>query len=145
VAFLAARVQHRLDDELPEITDSLLELLSPHLLAPVPSMMTVKLTPKVESRGPVKVPRGVALDTEPVRGEALRYTTCHETTLWPLAIEQVRLMGLPLAAPANPRAAGAAACLPRCGPVPRQGVRRDRIRNPGHDLRSLREHTHQGP
>ena len=27
VAFLAARVQHRLDDELPELTDALLELL----------------------------------------------------------------------------------------------------------------------
>ena len=37
VAFLAARVQHRLDDELPELTDALLDLLSPSLLAPLPS------------------------------------------------------------------------------------------------------------
>ena len=35
-AFLAARVQHRLDDDLPELTDTLMEMLSPHLLAPVP-------------------------------------------------------------------------------------------------------------
>src|SRR5919199_4818236 len=43
VAFLAARVQHRLDDEYPELTDALLEMLAPGLLAPVPSMTTLRL------------------------------------------------------------------------------------------------------
>src|SRR5450631_1477118 len=52
VAFLAARVQHRLDDELPELSDALLELLCPHLLAPVPSMTTLRLLPKPEATGP---------------------------------------------------------------------------------------------
>lgn len=111
VAFLGGRVQQRLEDELPEITDSLLELLSPHLLAPVPSMTTVRLAPRPESRGPALVPRGTPLETEPVRGEPLRYQTSHALTLWPIAIDAVRLMGLPLAAPANPRAPGASACL----------------------------------
>ena len=111
VAFLGGRVQQRLEDELPEITDALLELLSPHLLAPVPSMTTVRLSPKPEARGPATAPRGTPLETEPVRGEPLRYQTCHDVTLWPVAIEAVRLMGLPLAAPANPRAPGASACL----------------------------------
>jgi type VI secretion system protein ImpG len=111
VAFLGGRVQQRLEDELPEITDALLELLSPHLLAPVPSMTTLRLTPKPEARGPAVAPRGTPVETEAVRGEALRYMTCHAVTLWPVQIEAVRLMGLPLAAPANPRAPGAAACL----------------------------------
>ncbi len=111
VAFLGGRVQQRLEDELPEITDALLELLSPHLLAPVPSMTTVRLSPKPESRGAALAPRGTMLETEPVRGEPLRYTTCHDVTLWPVEIEAVRLIGLPLAAPANPQAVGAASCL----------------------------------
>lgn len=111
VAFLGGRVQQRLEDEFPEITDALLELLSPHLLAPVPSMTTVRLTPKPESRGAALAPRGTMLETEAVRGELLRYSTCHDVTLWPVEIEAVRLIGLPLAAPANPRAAGAASCL----------------------------------
>ncbi|TCH99470.1 type VI secretion system baseplate subunit TssF [Roseococcus sp. SYP-B2431] len=111
VAFLGGRVQQRLEDELPEITDALLELLSPHLLAPVPSMTTVRLQPKAEARGPAVAVRGTPLETEAVRGEPLRYVTCHEVTLWPVVIEAVRLMGLPLAAPANPRAPGASACL----------------------------------
>ncbi|MDB5374734.1 MAG: hypothetical protein JWP04_3376, partial [Belnapia sp.] len=111
VAFLAARVQHRLDDELPEISDALLEMLSPHLLAPVPSMTTLRLGAAPETRAAVKIPRGLAVETEPVRGEPVRFRTCHDVTLWPLAIETARLGGLPLAAPANPRAAGAVACL----------------------------------
>src|SRR6202162_5682403 len=43
VAFLAARVHHRLDDELPELTDALLGMLYPHYLAPVPSCMVARL------------------------------------------------------------------------------------------------------
>ena len=111
VAFLAARVQHRLDDELPELSDALLEMLSPHLLAPVPSMTTLKLAGPPELRVPARVPRGLMVETEPVRGEPVRFRTCHEVTLWPLVLEQARLSGLPLAAPANPRASGAVACL----------------------------------
>ena len=42
VAFLAARVHHRLDDEFPELTDALLGLLYPHYLAPVPSCMVAQ-------------------------------------------------------------------------------------------------------
>src|SRR5277367_1606829 len=38
VAFLGARVQHRLDDEFPELTDGLLSVLYPHYLAPMPSV-----------------------------------------------------------------------------------------------------------
>jgi type VI secretion system protein ImpG len=112
VAFLAARVQHRLEDELPEFSDALLELLSPHLLAPVPSMTTLRLSPRPEARGPAKVARGLTVETEPVAGgQPLRYVTCHPVTLWPIRIEAARLMGLPFAAPANPRAPRAAACL----------------------------------
>jgi len=111
VAFLAARVQHRLDDELPELSDALLEMLAPHLLAPVPSMTTLRLAAGPELREPERIPRGLMVETEPVRGEPVRFRTCHDVTLWPLVIEQARLTGLPLAAPANPRAGGAVACL----------------------------------
>jgi type VI secretion system protein ImpG len=112
VAFLAARVQNRLDDELPEITDTLLDLLSPHLLAPVPSMTTIRFAPRKDADHWADVPRGTPVETEPVRGEVLRYRTCHDLRLWPVEIKDVRLMGLPIAAPANPRLPGrAAGCL----------------------------------
>ena len=109
VAFLAARVQHRLDDDMPELSDALLELLCPHLLAPIPSLTTVRLLPKPEATGPSRIARGTPLQTEAVRGEPLYYRTCHETTLWPIALKKAKLAGLPLPAPVNLHAPRAAA------------------------------------
>lgn len=43
VAFLTAGVQKRLDDDYPQLTDGLLDLLYPHYLRPVPSMTIVEM------------------------------------------------------------------------------------------------------
>ena len=107
VAFLAARVHHRLDDEFPELTDALLGVLYPHYLAPMPSCAIAQFLCKPDLDAPYRLPAGISLGTEPVRGETCRYRTAWPQTLWPIEIESVRLSGLPLAAPANPRAAGA--------------------------------------
>ncbi len=111
VAFLAARVHHRLDDEFPELTDALLGVLYPHYLAPTPSCTIAQFTAQPDLLVPTHLPRGLAIDTEPVRGESCRFRTAAPLTLWPVEIESVRLSGLPLAAPANPRAPGAVAVL----------------------------------
>ena len=111
VAFLAARVHHRLDDEFPELTDALLGVLYPHYLAPVPSCAIAQFVGRPELTVPAEIPRGLPLDTEPVRGEPCRFRTAYPVTLWPIEIETVRLSGLPLAAPAHPRAPGAVAVL----------------------------------
>src|SRR5437870_13144363 len=42
-ALLAGRIHHKLDDDFPELTDALLQVLYPHYLAPVPSMAIVQL------------------------------------------------------------------------------------------------------
>src|SRR5271166_407364 len=111
VAFLGARVQHRLDDEFPELTDALLSVLYPHYLAPFPSVAIACFAADPGLPGPASLPAGLPIDTEPVRGEACRFRTAYDLTLWPVEIETVRLSGLPLAAPANPGAAEAVACL----------------------------------
>ncbi len=111
VAFLAARVHHRLDDEFPELTDALLGVLYPHYLAPFPATAVVQFAPQPDLAGSARIPRFFPLDTEPVRGETCRFRTAYETTLWPVEIEGVRLSGQPLAAPPNPRAAGAMSVL----------------------------------
>ena len=110
-AFLAARVQRRLDDEFPELTDALLGLLYPHYLAPMPSCAIAQFAARADLTGPARLPRGLEIDTEAVQGEICRFRTTAEVVLWPIEIEAVRLSGLPLAAPANPQARGAAAVL----------------------------------
>jgi type VI secretion system protein ImpG len=111
VAFLAARVHHRLDDEFPELTDALLGVLYPHYLAPVPSAAIVQFQPQPDLARPVRLAAEVALESEPVGGEPCRFRTAWPLTLWPIEIESVRLSGLPLSAPANPLAGGAIAVL----------------------------------
>ena len=44
-AFLAARVQLKLDAEFPRFTQALLEIVYPHYLAPTPSMLVAQLHP----------------------------------------------------------------------------------------------------
>jgi type VI secretion system protein ImpG len=111
MAFLAARVHHRLDDEFPEITDALLGILYPHYLAPVPSSAIAQFLSQPDLALPFNLGAGLAIETEPVHGEPCRYRTAWPVTLWPVAIESVRLSGLPLTAPPNPLAAGAASVL----------------------------------
>ena len=65
VAFLAARVQLKLDAEFPRFTQSLLEIIYPHYLAPTPSMLVAQLQPDKNdpslASGTRTVPRGTTL------------------------------------------------------------------------------------
>lgn len=111
VAFLGARVQHRLDDEFPELTDALLSVLYPHYLAPMPSVAITRFAADPGMPGPARLPAGLAVETEPVGGEPCLFRTAYPLTLWPVEVETVRLSGMPLAAPPNPAAVGAMSCL----------------------------------
>src|SRR5215468_1485821 len=44
-ALLAGRVQYKLQDEFPELIESLLTILYPHYLAPMPSLGLVEFVP----------------------------------------------------------------------------------------------------
>jgi len=92
-AFLAGRVQLKLDAAFPNFTQHLLEILYPDYLAPTPSMAIVQLSPNL-SEGSLAtgyaVPRGTVLRSLLGRGEqtACEYRTAHEVTLWPLDVVQ---------------------------------------------------------
>lgn len=111
VAFLAARVHHRLDDEFPELTDALLGVLYPHYLAPFPSAAIAQFAPQPDLMVPQRLSAQIGLVSEPVHGETCRFRTAWPMTLWPVEVEAVRLSGLPFAAPANPLAGRAVAVL----------------------------------
>src|SRR6266567_7779513 len=51
-AFLAARVHLKIDDEFPEITEALLNILYPHYLRPIPSMSIVEFQVDSEQINP---------------------------------------------------------------------------------------------
>lgn len=94
VAFLTARIRHKIDDEFPEITDSFLEVLYPHFLRPLPSMSIVQLVLKAEQvklASGFTIERGSRLNTRPVGGVPCRFRTAYPVTLWPIEVEAARL------------------------------------------------------
>jgi type VI secretion system protein ImpG len=95
VAFLAARVQLKLDAEVPRFTQALLEIIYPHYLAPTPAMLVAQLTPDPKEpqlgAGNKVVPRGTGLLSLPTgeRGTSCEFKTAHDVELWPVRISSV--------------------------------------------------------
>jgi type VI secretion system protein ImpG len=93
-AFLAARVQLKIDAEFPRFTEQLLDTLCPHYLGPTPSMAVVQLRPDPQQaalNSGFAVPRGTSLRGGLRRGEstACEYRTAHDVTLWPVELTKL--------------------------------------------------------
>lgn len=87
-AFLAGRLRQKLDDELPELSQSLMQMLWPHYLRPLPAMAILEFEPIAGVlREPQTVPRGTELDSLPVDGTACRFRTCYDVLLLPIVVE----------------------------------------------------------
>lgn len=92
-AFLAARVQLRLQEEFPQFTEHLIELLYPGLRASRPSMGVIQLNPEWMdgslAQG-IPVPKGSMFSQQMGPDFApCKFRTAHEMTLWPLKINSV--------------------------------------------------------
>ena len=88
-AFIAGQVRQKLDDELPELTHSLLSLLWPHYLRPIPSTTILEFAPRADVRGKQSIPRGVEAYSAPIEDTVCRFRTCYDVELRPLAVENV--------------------------------------------------------
>ncbi|HWQ33710.1 MAG TPA: type VI secretion system baseplate subunit TssF [Blastocatellia bacterium] len=93
-AFLAGRVHLKLDDEFPEITESLLNILYPHYLAPIPSMSIVQFSldpAQGRQTAGYLIGQGTVLYSKPVRETRCRFRTCYPVTLWPIEVTAATL------------------------------------------------------
>lgn len=111
-AYLTGRVRAKLDDDFPELTESMLEVLYPHYLAPIPSMAIVQLDLDESQSNLVKghsVPAGSVLESQPVEGERCRFRTSYDVTLWPIVLDGAWLR--PLAAQDSKAPDGSAGTL----------------------------------
>lgn len=91
-AFLTARIQNKIEDELPEITDALLTVLYPHYLAPIPSTAVVEfaLDPDQGLTVAHRIERGATVFSRPVGGAPCRFQVAYPATLWPLQVTDTR-------------------------------------------------------
>src|SRR6516165_12024648 len=86
-ALLTGRIQHKLDDEFPELTAALLGVLYPHYLAPIPSMAIVQfeLDPgRIQAPQGFPIPRHSMLHTPPVRTRWEAGLPCQFRTGYPV-------------------------------------------------------------
>ena len=92
-ALLAARVHLKIDDEFPQITEGLLNILYPHFLRPIPSMTVARFRLDPEQgklTTGLSIPRDSILYSRPVDGVPCKFRTCYDVTLWPLEVSDAR-------------------------------------------------------
>lgn len=91
-AFVAARIHKKLDDELPELVESLLGVLQPHYTAPIPSFAILAATPGATVDVEQELPAGAEVETEALRAADLgrdvrcRFRTTQALQLVPLTV-----------------------------------------------------------
>ncbi len=92
-AFLAARVHLRIDDDVPEISETLLNIVYPQYVRPIPAMSIVEMRLDPE-QGKLatgyRVPRGTMLYSRPVDGVPCKFRSCYDVTLWPIDVTAVQ-------------------------------------------------------
>ena len=106
-AFLAGRIQLKIDAEFPRFTQRLLEIVYPQFLAPTPSMLIAQVHPELGDpalAGGLTLPRGSAMLSQPGKAGATpcEFRTAHALTMWPLELTQAEYFthaaDLPMAA-----------------------------------------------
>ncbi len=129
-AFLAARIHLKLDDEFPLVTESLLEVLYPDFLRPIPSMSIAEFHLDSESGAVttgIEIKRGTKLYSRPVNGIPCKFRTAYDVKLWPLKVTAAEWKS-PVQLPQEIRRADCAGAIrvdlqgPPGVPIPQLGV-----------------------
>lgn len=92
-AYLSAQVRQTLDDDFPELTQGMFNLLWPNYLRPVPSLAIQQFRPKAGAiRQSVLVAKGAQVASEEsVAQLRFRYRTCWDVMLHPIELENAGL------------------------------------------------------
>lgn len=111
-SYLNARIQHKLDDDFPELSDAILSVVFPHYQRPLPSMSIVQFTPdRDQLEAPYSIPRHTLLETEHFQGENCQFNTVYDVELLPAEIIEASLIGAPFSTPGASRVRGASSVL----------------------------------
>lgn len=110
-AYMNARVQQKLSDDFPELTDAVLETLYPHYLRPIPSCTIVQFEPESDLDNIVHIEPDLLLETESFQGQTCRFTTRYSVDVCPIRVDSASLMARPFIAPGCNDVPGASAVL----------------------------------
>lgn len=86
-AFLTGRLREKLEDELPELSHSLISLLWPHYLRPLPSMTVMQFSPIDNALSErATIPRGTSVAGPDSDGIRCQFRTCYDVDMVPLEL-----------------------------------------------------------
>jgi len=89
-AFLTAKLRLKLEDDLPELTHPMLQLLWPNYLRPLPSATIIQFTPLKQALSQSqRIPKGSQLLSKPVDGVPCEFRTCTAVDIHPFEIQSV--------------------------------------------------------
>lgn len=88
-AFLAGRIHKKLDDDFPEITESLFQIIYPHYVRPIPSMSIVEFQPVFKNLTPsgYTIPADTSLYRQHGEGRC-QFKTRQPVDLWPVFVSE---------------------------------------------------------
>jgi type VI secretion system protein ImpG len=99
-AYLNARIHHKLDDDFPELSEGLLQVVFPHYQRHIPSMSIVNFSAdKEQLESSYKIASKTLVETEQYQGETCKFSTVYPVTLLPIEVISVKVMGRPFATP----------------------------------------------
>ncbi len=92
-AFISGRIHKKIDDDFPEITESVFGITYPHYNNPVPSMTMVRFDPITKSiteKG-FEIKKGISLFSRPVKGVPCKFSLCQPVSIWPVHVSSSAL------------------------------------------------------
>ncbi|MGY0557404.1 type VI secretion system baseplate subunit TssF [Lysobacter sp. A421] len=92
-ALLSARTNKKIEDDYPEFTEALLEVMYPHYLRPFPSCSIARfdMGPALAQLGaPVVIARDTLLHSRSVRGVNCRFRSAYDVVLAPIGLRNAR-------------------------------------------------------
>jgi type VI secretion system protein ImpG len=113
-ALLGARINKKLDDDYPEFTEALLEVLYPHYLRPFPSCSIAQLATSAalaHLTEPLTIERGTELKSRTIRGVQCCFRTAYDVTLAPIRISEAKYTSIAMAPSATVLPANASAIV----------------------------------
>ncbi|WED24555.1 type VI secretion system baseplate subunit TssF [Vibrio sp. JC009] len=88
-AFLSAKLREKVDDEFPELTHSIINMLWPNYLRPVPSMSILAFSPEKMTSEYQIIQRGTSVESKPVLGTKCKFKTCRDVEVYPIVLSKV--------------------------------------------------------
>lgn len=88
-AFLTAKLREKVEDDFPEFTHSIINMLWPNYLRPIPSMAIVKFSPEKNLTDGQWISANTEVNSQKIQGTKCKFKTCREFKIYPMVIHEV--------------------------------------------------------